>query len=89
MKIEFEEWGLKIEFKECSLKIEFEEKRVSFEGLGEALKSEIFITLSSGLALWSLQIKKRSLMGYLFFDSDFYFFSFWPIKLADLPNLGF
>ena len=29
------------------------------------------ITFFSGLALWSLQIKKRSLMGCLFFDADF------------------
>ena len=29
------------------------------------------ITFSSGLALWSFQIKKWSLMGCLFFDADF------------------
>jgi len=29
------------------------------------------ITFFSGLALCSLQIKKRSLMGCLFFDADF------------------
>merc|ERR1712219_104576 len=29
------------------------------------------INFFSGLALWSLQIKKRSLMGCLFFDADF------------------
>ena len=29
------------------------------------------ITFFAGLALWSLQIKKRSLMGSLFFDADF------------------
>ena len=29
------------------------------------------ITFFSGLSLWSLQIKKRSLMGCLFFDADF------------------
>ena len=48
------------------------------------------ITFFSGLALWSLQIKKRSLMGCLFFDADFFdFFLFWPIKSADLQNPGF
>ena len=48
------------------------------------------ITFFSGLALWSFQIKTRSLVGCLFLDADFStFFSFWPIKSANLQNPGF
>ena len=46
------------------------------------------IILFSGWVLWSLQIKKRSLMGCLFFMLIFWLFSFWPIKSADLQKWG-
>lgn len=44
--------------------------------------------LSVILSLWKLRIEKRSLKGCLFLNFSF-FFSFWPIKSADLPDCDF
>ena len=40
------------------------------------------ITFFSGLASWSFQIKKRSLMGCLFFDADFLTFFILTDKIS-------